>query len=308
MPELQSDLGIAIARGLVGVCSVAGGPTEQQRRLITTLLHSYFGGAGDAARLQPLTPHELAAVVSDERTARRFVQAMVVLEFCRHPATPEMADSVERYAGVLGVTEPMLAVGRAAAESAREAVAEDWNRFREAPRIEAGISDEADAALAARLQDLARCPPGSLGRAYFDFYERYGLSFPGEPDGGNPSLVSHDFTHVLASYDPDAVGEIALQAMLTSASPGDVHFSGLVASLGLYEVGMLPFPGIDPKTRSLARPRAAEELVHAVRRGAACSGDFQDVNHLEMADEPIQKVRDQLDIPPRLPLTPGPWV
>jgi ubiquinone biosynthesis protein Coq4 len=287
---------------------VAGGPTEQQQRLITTLLHSYYGMAGDAARLEPVTPEALADVVNDDMTARLVVQAMIVLEFCRHPATPEMAESVERYAHVLGVTEPMLAVGRAAAQSARDAVAADWNRFREQPRIEPVIAGEADAALAARLRDLATCPAGSLGRAYFEFYQRYGLSFPGEPDGGEHSLVGHDFAHVLACYEPNAVEEIALQAMLTSATSGDRHFSGLVASLGLYEVGMLPFPGIEPKTRALNRPRAAEELAHAVRRGTACSGDFQDVNHLEMADEPIQRVRDELGIPPRLPLTPGPWV
>jgi hypothetical protein len=290
------------------VASVAGGPTEQQRRLITTLLHSYYGIAGDATRLEPMTPEELAQVATDEKTAQFLVQAMIVLEFCRHPATPEMAESVERYAAALGVTEPMLAVGRAAAQSGRDAVAADWNRFREAPRIEPTIPGEPDAALASRLRDLARCPAGSLGRAYFDFYDRHGLSFPGEPDGGASTLVSHDFAHVLAGYEPNAVEEIALQAMLTSSTSGDSHFSGLVASLGLYEVGMLPFPGIEPKTRALARPRAAEELAHAVRRGAACSGDFQELNHLEIADEPIQRVRDQLGIPPRLPLTPGPWV
>jgi ubiquinone biosynthesis protein Coq4 len=286
---------------------VAGGPTEQQQRLITTLLHSYYGIAGDAARLEPMTPEALADVVDDDTTARLLVQAMIVLEFCRHPATPEMAESVERYANVLGVTEPMLAVGRAAARSARDAVAADWNRFREQPRIEPVIAGEADEALAARLRDLARCPVGSLGRAYFDFYQRYGLSFPGEPEGGEHSLVGHDFAHVLAGYEPNAIDEIALQAMLTSSTSGDRHFSGLVASLGLYEVGMLPFPRIEPKTRALDRPRAAEELAHAVRRGTACSGDFQGVNHLEMADEPIQGVRDELGIPPRLPLTPGPW-
>jgi len=308
MRELQSNLGISIARGLVGVATVAGGPSEQQRRLITTLLHSYYGKAGDAARLEPMTPQELAGVATDEKTAQLLVQSMILLEFCRHPASPEMADSVERYAAALGVTEPMLAVGRAAAQSARDAVAADWNRFREAPRIEPGIPVEADAALASRLRDLAQCPSGSLGRAFVDFYDRHGLSFPGEPDGGGSTLVSHDFAHVLVGYEPNAVEEIALQAMLTSATSGERHFSGLVASLGLYEVGMIPFPGIEPKTRALDRPRAAEELAHAVRRGASCSGDFQDINHLELADESIQKVREQLSIPPRMPLTPGPWV
>lgn len=43
------------------------------------------------------------------------MQTIVILQFARHPAREELADSVERYASILGVDEPMLVVARDAA-------------------------------------------------------------------------------------------------------------------------------------------------------------------------------------------------
>jgi hypothetical protein len=300
MRETYADIAIPLARGLVGAASVDGGPTDQQLNIVSALLQAYWGLDADATMLEPMGPEELSQLVPEGGVALRMVQVMIVLEFCRHPATLEQAESVERYAAILGVDEPMLAVGRAAARSAQEAVAADWARFREPTRLEPALEGHQDEALASRLRDLGRCPEGSLGRAFFDFYRRYGLAFPGEPGGGDPTLVTHDFTHVVGGYEPLPVDEVALQAMLTSAASGERHFSGLVASLGLFEVGMLPFPGIEPQTRVLDRPGAAEVAAHAVRRGAACSGDFSEIDHFALADESLEEVRRELEIPPRI--------
>jgi hypothetical protein len=65
------------------------------------------------------------------------------------------------------------------------------------------------------------------------------------------------------------VDEVALQAMLTSATDGEHHFTGFIA----------------------------------IRRGAACDGDFQAVDHLGRADEPLESVRADLGIPPRRRVT-----
>jgi hypothetical protein len=62
--------------------------------------------------------------------------------------------------------------------------------------------------------------------------------------------------------------------MLTSATDFDHHFSGLVASLSLYESGKFDILGITPKAETLERPGSAAELAEAFRRGSACSGDF----------------------------------
>jgi ubiquinone biosynthesis protein Coq4 len=154
--------------------------------------------------------------------------------------------------------------------------------------------------MAARLRALEHCPPESLGRAYYDFYQRYGLKFPGEPGGGDVIFVAHDFTHVLAGYEPDGPGELSLQAMRVSATDGDHHFSNFCASLSLHEAGMLDSSiGITPKVGTLARPGAAEELADAIRRGAQCKGDFATTDHLAHVDEPLEDVRRELSIPGR---------
>jgi hypothetical protein len=61
--------------------------------------------------------------------------------------------------------------------------------------------------------------------------------------GVDASLVAHDFSHVLAGYEPDPPSEVALQAMLTSATGFDHHFSCLIASLSLFETGTFDIHG-----------------------------------------------------------------
>ena len=218
--------------------------------------------------LEPLSPDEVRRALTDDASRHRFVRLAIVLEFCRHPSVEAQADLVERYAAALGVDEQMQTVARDAARDDREHLAADWARFREATEVEAQLVDAPlDELLAAQLRGLAGCPADSLGRAYFDFYDGAGLAFPGEPGGGDLALVSHDFTHVLADYGPTPVDEVALQAMLTSATDGEHHFSGFIASLGLFESGMLEFPDIVPKSEVLDRPGAAAEIADTIRRG-----------------------------------------
>ena len=68
--------------------------------------------------------------------------------------------------------------------------------------------------------------------------------------------------------------------MLTSATRFEHHFSGLIASLSLYETGTFDILDITPKVAALDRPGAAAELAEAFRRGQACTGDFSALDHL----------------------------
>jgi hypothetical protein len=106
-----------------------------------------------------------------------------------------------------------------------------------------------------------------------------------------------------AIEDPKArhrIVELALQAMLVSATDGNQHFSNFCASLSLHEAGLLESGvGITPKVGTLARPGAAEELADAIRRGAQCTADFASMDHLDRVDEPLEDVRRELSIPAR---------
>jgi hypothetical protein len=300
MRPVQQELAEPVARGLLGASKVDGGPTEEQRNIISALLHGYFDVDTELASLDPLDPAGLAAAVTDPKARHRLVQLMIVLEFSRHPGSAAMADRVQEYAAALDVDEKMQIVARDALRSARAELNADYQRYHDAYDVEPAFAGTEDAEMAARLRALGDCPPGSLGRAYFDFYQRWGLKFPGEPDGGDVIFVAHDFTHVLAGYEPDGPGELALQAMLVSATDGDYHFSNFCASLSLHEAGMLQSSvGIPPKLGTLARPGAAEELADAIRRGAQCTTDFATIDHLARADEPLGDVRRDLSIPAR---------
>jgi hypothetical protein len=294
--------GRTIARGLIGVAHVGDGPTPEQIHLVQGLLDGYFGVDADAASLEPLSSTDLATAVDDADT-KRVVDLLVVVEFCRHgddaADRDAQADRAEEYAHALGADEPFMLVARDALRLRQDDVMADWARFTEPLRVEPG-APEADPALGTRLRGLAACAPGSLGRAYFDFYDRWQLPFPGENGGGSATLVPHDFSHVLAGYEPDPPGELALQAMLTSATGFEHHFSGLVASLSLFESGTFAINDITPKVAVLDRPGAAAELGEAFRRGGACTRDFSALDHLALVDQPLEALRRDCGIPPRL--------
>jgi hypothetical protein len=300
MRPVHKELAEPVARGLLGAATVDGGPTDEQRHIIDAIVHGYFDVAIELSSLEPLDPAGLAVAVADPKARHRVVELMIVLEFSRHPGSDPMAQRVQEYAAALDVDEKMQVVARDALHSARAELNADYQRYHDDYDVEPQFAGAEDAEMASRLRALEHCPPDSLGRAYFDFYQRYGLTFPGEPGGGDVIFVAHDFSHVLSGYEPNGPGELALQAMLVSATDGDQHFSNFCASLSLHEAGLLESTvAITPKVGTLARPGAAEELADAIRRGAQCTADFAAIDHLAHVDEPLEDVRRDLSIPGR---------
>lgn len=299
--DVPSDQAAAFCGGLLGCASVDGGPTEEQARIIVAFGLGLYGEE-DACHLLPVTPEDVALVITDPRRRHRLIEMMIVLEFACHPAHPSMIRSVERYAEVLGVDEDMLVLGRDALRRRKDLLQADFARF--AGPGSSGAEGALDVELASRLRSLERCAPGTLGRAFFDFYRTYDLPFPGEPGGPGGgqarAVMTHDFTHVLADYEPVQIDELALQAMLVAATDGDAHFGAMVAILGFSEVGMLEFPGATPQRNLLMRPGAVPALAEGVRRGRECRLDFEAVDHLSHVDEDLSAVRRDLRISPRL--------
>lgn len=293
MRQLDAPTRRAMLATLRSATAVDGGPTDEQRRLLDAVARHVLDVRDDTT---PLDPAGAAAALVDPVDRRLVVEALITLELVRHPASAPLADQVDRYLAALGGAGEQVLV-RDYLHDAREQVARDWARFREGSPDEPGIEGRGETEVAQRLRALAACPPGSAGRSFHDFYERNG--FPSPPD--HPSLINHDFAHVLAGYEATPEGELALQAMLVAATGGAAHFSGLLASLLLFEVGMLPFPGIEPKSAVLARPGAAALFAEAVARGAAVGRDFQALDHLAFAHRDLAELRAELGIPAPVP-------
>jgi hypothetical protein len=194
----------------------------------------------------------------------------------------------------------MLLVARRAAAHDHDLLMADWRRFAQTTPVEPALRGHPSGRTASRLASLGDCAPGTLGRAFADFYIRWGLTYPDVTQPIGINLVSHDFAHVLSGYNPnEAIEEVALSAMIVSATDGESHFSSLTASMALYEAGLFDVLDISPTEGVLDRPGSPEIFADAMRRGASCTADFVALDHLALADEPLHALRADLGIPPR---------
>jgi hypothetical protein len=298
MREIHPDLASYWLVGLLQVASVDDGPTDEQLRILQGLLRGYFG-LENAIDLRPLPVGVLARYITDTGARERWVQALIVLEFARHPASAELVSAVEAAAATLGIDEPMLVARRAAAHD-HDLLMADWRRFAHTTPVELSLRGHPDGLTAQRLASLGEYAPGTLGRAFADFYARWGLTYPDVAKPICVNLVSHDFAHVLSGYKPnEAIEEVALWAMVVSSTNGEAHFSSLTASMALYEAGLFDVLDITPIEGVLDQPGSPEIFADAMRRGASCTADFVALDHLALADEPLHALRADLGLTPR---------
>lgn len=291
---------------MLGCCAVDDGASAEQRAIIDALASGYFRVPFDAGTAVPLGPAETATAVPDPRQRRRLLQLLVFVEQCRHPLTEAQVDRTEQYAAALDLADESLALTRDLLRLGAEAAQRDYRRT--LGQVEPGLREPSlagapgsapttrDLELAARLDALHGCAAGTLGRAYVDFYDRYGFDLPGTSDQPAALFVAHDMSHVIAGYEPDGVGEIALGAMQLAMTDSDEHWVQFLGNLAVHEIGYIGAGVADP---ALGRPGAVQTVAHAFDRGARCSADFSLVDHLSMADEPLEAVRARFGVPAR---------
>jgi ubiquinone biosynthesis protein Coq4 len=146
------------------------------------------------------------------------------------------------------------------------------------------------------MEQLSKCPPGSLGEAYYLHLKRNNLRpdfFPAEPTDKLlgyfilRSRQQHDLWHVLADYDTSIAEEMALQAF-TLAQIDNTLSSMLLAG------GLIHFSQQDPYQVK----RVMELIVEGFERG-------RDIPFLlltpweERLDLPLGEARRLAGIPPR---------
>ncbi len=300
-----------VARAMIGAADVDGGATDEQLAVIAALLHGYFERDLDVAGLTGIDPAETAASFTGAPERRRVKELLVLIEYCRHPVSEAQVGRVEEYAEALGESGPGLEMARDLVAQGRAAALADFRRYLDGPmfdQFEPQLKDRyrdtlaaPDADLAAKLRTLGDCGPGTLGRAYVDFYERNGLTLPGDDPTEPAMFVAHDMCHVIGGYEPVAVDEIGLGAMQLGISDSDSHWLGFLGNLSVHEAGFLTSEdgSLIPKEATLIRPGAVETLAHTFNRGARCSGDFTMIDHLAIAAEQLDAVRARFAVPPR---------
>ncbi len=307
-----------VARGLIGGVYVDGGPTGEQVAVLQAVVgHLWRRPDIDVASLSPLDPTSTAEAVGDPRIRRQLVGLLMMLELCRHPESEEQVALVEEYAAALDVSGEPLAVIRTWIDVGAAEANEDLQRFRHLHMNEEGEplilhrplpSTELDPELTRQIRKLEDLPDGTLGRGYMEFHRRFGYALPGEevqtafPDS---MFLAHDLNHVISGYSPTGEGEIALGAMEFAMNESEATWSRFLSSLSIHEAGMSRLENFVPKEATMSRPGAAELVGEALERGNRCTKDFSRIDHLAMAEWPIEEVRGHFGV---VPLANGDWL
>jgi hypothetical protein len=305
---IQVDSVETVACALLGGITVDDGPTTEQLAVLRAIVaHVWERPDVDLMALVPLGPAEAARRLDDPVVRRRVSEVLVILELSRHPQTLTQIARVEEFASALGIHGPDLEIVRRWADEGAERATEDYDRFYAAdlPELsEPSLRDrylylsEPDANLAARLCKLSDLPPDTLGHAYIEFYRRNHLTLPGDDTHIPAHYVSHDMNHVIAGYEPTGPGEIALGAFTLAMNDNDANWMQFMTNLLIHEAGMLKHGEIMPKSQTLQWDGATELLGEALARGAQCTSDFSQTDHLSMASWPLFDVRAHFNVVP----------
>lgn len=293
--------------GLLGVCDVDGGITDEQLMVLQAITTQVWQRPDLSLRTHPrLEPDPLAAAITEMSDRRHFQEMVVTLEACRHPLTDAQLERAEAYEAAIGIIGPDAALFRTMVDEGTERAKADFARFlvgsvearvepslRSVPVVEGASEPE----LVERIETLRSCAPGTLGHAYIEFYEFAGLPFPGvEATPMNHFYVAHDMTHVIAGIGTTAEAEVALSAFLMAMSDDATNRSALLASLIVHEAGFGDSNKVRAEQGVLARPGAAHLLASEIARGGRCTADFSREDHFAMVDRPLADIRAEFGV------------
>lgn len=297
-----------IVAGLLGGISPSGGPTPEQMVVLASITRDLWGRPDiDLENLTPLSPAEVAKVLERPEARQRFAEIMMTLELCRHPMSMEQVELAEKYVAAMGINDVEIEVTRTTITKGAEAAATDLERcYSEIlPEIsELSLRDrylrldKPDHALAERLRKLRDLPEDTLGYQYLEFYRRNNIELPGDDTHLPAHYVNHDMNHVITGYEPTAPGEIARSGFLLATNDSHHNWLEFLLTMSIHESGVLNHGDIRAKVATLDRQGVPEFLGEGLRRGAQCTVDLSQVDHLAIAHLPLEQVRENFSIVP----------
>ena len=234
----------------------------------------------DVGRLAPITPAELAGLVSGSSVGEHAVQFLAVIALVDGGVRPERIDAVARYSEALGLREDYLEELVAAAEGKLQWVIADMSR-RNVVSITDGrlraddfallpYRDAPDPALANRYRGLRALADGTLGAEFHRWYTSHGFAFPGEPAAVNEAFACpHDSTHLLSGYSTSPQGELLVSTFTAGMHPLEPMAGHILPVIFSWHLGIELNPVAGKWTGAL-HPR---KFWVAWERGAATIGD-----------------------------------
>ncbi len=272
-------------RALKALALADGTFAERERELLRAAARAFTPIdrlVADPDLLDPITPAEVAALVPDEQTRTRIVQAQIIMALIDGEVSPTEHAIISEFAEALDVDEPRLHNLHQLLQGQHLLLRLDLNRrslmLQEAvqhARQEGGLRAAwktaapflskhlaVDSALAARYAALAELPPETFGFLYHAHMRERGFSFPGEPGGFPEEFIKHDCCHTLGGYDTDPVGECEVVAFICGFMRAD-PFWYLFMILVHMHLGITTFS--DTPVGNMAFD--AERVISAFRRG-----------------------------------------
>ncbi len=281
---------------------------DAQRQFLDVIARIHGVTLDDAPA--PASPDDTANAIVDPHRRKRLVQLALITTMVDGAISPSEIAAVDHLAYALAIDERAMRTlrhlarrhnrmaraglvrriaGRFAAEAWRD---EGWSGVRKMFGPLFGLG--ANAAVAAKYQQLEHLPAGSFGRAFWEHITTNGFAFPGEKGGFPERGLFHDLGHVLAGYGTDPASEIQ-QAAFQSGFMRNDGFAFLFFGIVQFHLGVKVTPIADPDVGLFD----VDKVMTALARGAACKVDLSDRwDFWPLMPRPLDEVRADLGVPP----------
>lgn len=297
--------------------AMADGALDASERHMMESIQRIFDTAHEVEQLAPITPVELARAFPDPQLRHQLVQGLIAMSLIDGKASHQEADLVEQFARALEVSAPEVKDLRHVLKGEifqlrldlvrrfwlRDKVKEIWNQdgLRGLFKFLGGMAGKYEnAALAARYQVLEHYPPGSLGRAYWEYCRKNGFALPGERGGAAEPILFHDCAHVLSGYGTDPAGEVQVACFSAGFQRRDPWLFVFFVLLQ-FHVGIR----MTPITKARTGFFNPEKALIALRRGAAMKVDLNSGwDYWPVMGEQVDELRRRYNILPVEVFTP----
>jgi hypothetical protein len=290
--NMQINATAAEARAILGAMASIAAINGEERvtaadRASLVAAHHYLlrqGEPFDPAALPRLTAGQLAATLPDRALATEAAHMLTVMAFVDGRLDEAKIEAVLDYAAALGIDEPYIQeITEAARGHVQAALADMTRRNLESitgqPWLDGDAmgwflpyrGDHADPALAVRYRALEALPAGTLGRAYWEQYQRNTYAFPGEANALNEAFATpHDCAHVLSGYDTTPRGELLVSTFTAAMHPSRPMEGHILPVIFSWHLGIK----INDVAGSAVGALDPREFWHSWARGAAVTQDL----------------------------------
>ena len=327
-PMLDAHTCVSFGAGLKDLIDCGDNGTLEQRSVLQAIALGLLKMPLDEFQaVKPINQSELAKLITNDSSRRRYIQLAVMLELCRHPRSSQQLAKLEESAQQLKLKGDVLAVCRNMIDHSALEITSDYVRryqtyflaLQEKHGPES-FNHEGGRQYGERffkiLDALSSMNEGTLGKEFVKFYRRNGMHLPSRSSINPGYYVCHDMNHVIAGYEPTGIGEICLGAFKLGMDDSDANWMASLTNFLIHEAGVFkpghhaqyeplgvdgdPFDGLEGKRGVMTLKGAPEMLANAFDRGASCSKDFSTLDHLELATMPLAQLRQEFDVSPPL--------